>query len=175
MSHGPSSMEVGGTGPTLHHTGAPQVLDQSTAEAISVECVNPQHDTKVTTSGTYAPKTEMVWSDHNVISAASNMVVTMPNSHMSHATGVMPSWQGGSLHPFDPTATHAAMQTMPTPQHQSPYQTSGSIVSLPTTARTMPKAPLPRLPRELPTYKVIYSSQVCGLYSRPVSAVKVFF
>ena len=39
---GPSSMEVGSTGPTLHHTGAPQVLDHGNPEAISVECVTSQ-------------------------------------------------------------------------------------------------------------------------------------
>ena len=35
-------MEVSGTGPTLHHTGAPQVLEQNNTEAIPVECVTSQ-------------------------------------------------------------------------------------------------------------------------------------
>lgn len=146
VSHGPSSMEVSSSGPTLHHTGAPQVLDHSNPEAISVECVTSQSESKVTTASTFVPKTE-VWSEPNHLMGPGNPISV--GGHMTHSSGMLgPSnWvQSGPLHPYDPTTRNIAMATMPLSQHKLPYSASGTTIPSLPVQRTIPKTPLPRLP-----------------------------
>ena len=140
-----SSMEVSGTGPTLHHTGAPQVLEQNNTEAIPVECVTSQtSETKVSTAGAFVPKTE-VWSSpvgHSMVSG--NHMVSMTPGHATQSNRLMCWPPQSSLHPYDQAAARS-LASLPTPHHQVPYQVGGSVSQIPA-QRTVPKVPLPRLP-----------------------------